>query len=164
MAYWACAQLVPNHERMALHFLEQIAGFEIYAPRIRAPRTARCQDPRTNGLGLGAPYSVSNYPTGNNPATGLPWSPATDGLRNLTGRVNGDGTVTIWAITSTVSGNGDQGADPNQLVMITDTLSATSPEPKALRQFALRGSAKSSAASLSRQGPTWCHIKANMRM
>ena len=46
MAYWACAQLVPNHERMALHFLEQVAGFEIYAPRIRAPRTARCQDPR----------------------------------------------------------------------------------------------------------------------
>ena len=46
MAYWACAQLVPNHERMALRFLEQVAGFEIYAPRIRAPRTARCQDPR----------------------------------------------------------------------------------------------------------------------
>jgi transcriptional antiterminator RfaH len=31
---------------MVLHFLEQAAGFEIYAPRIRAPRTARCQDPR----------------------------------------------------------------------------------------------------------------------
>jgi len=41
--------------------------------------------------------------------------------------VNGDGTVTIWAVTSTVSGNGDQGADPNRLVKITDTLSATSP-------------------------------------
>jgi hypothetical protein len=34
--------------------------------------------------------------------------------------------VTIYAITSTVSGNGDQGADPNQLVVITDTLAATS--------------------------------------
>ena len=34
-------------------------------------------------------------------------------------------TATIWAITSTVSGNGDQGADPNQLVMITDNLAAT---------------------------------------
>jgi hypothetical protein len=77
------------------------------------------------GLGLGQPYTVSNYPTGNNAATSLPWSPATDGLRNLTGRVNGDGTVTIWAITSTVSGNGDQGADPNQLVAITDTLALT---------------------------------------
>lgn len=51
---------------------------------------------------------------------------ATDGLRNLTGRVNRDGTVTIWAITSTVSGNGDQGADPNKLVKITDNLAATS--------------------------------------
>ena len=38
---------------------------------------------------------------------------------------NRDGTVTIWAITSTVSGSGDQGADPNKLVMITDTLAAT---------------------------------------
>jgi hypothetical protein len=51
----------------------------------------------TDGLGLGVPYTVSNYPSGNNPATGLPWSPATDGLRNITGRVNGDGTATIWA-------------------------------------------------------------------
>jgi hypothetical protein len=39
--------------------------------------------------------------------------------------VNYDGTVTIWAITSTVSGNGDQGADPNQLVTITDSLNNT---------------------------------------
>jgi hypothetical protein len=72
------------------------------------------------GLGLGQPYTVAGYPTGNNAATGLPWAPATDGLRNLTGRVNSDGTVTIWAVTSTVSGGGDQGADPNKLVTITD--------------------------------------------
>jgi hypothetical protein len=78
-----------------------------------------------SGLDLGVPYTVRGYPTGNNPATNLPWSPATDGLRNLTGRVNRDGTVTIWAITSTVSGNGDQGADPNKLVRITDSLAAT---------------------------------------
>ncbi len=77
------------------------------------------------GLDLGTPYSVKGYPTGLNAATGLPWSPATDGLRNVTGRVNGDGTVTIWAITSTVSGGGDQGADPNKLVMITDKIAAT---------------------------------------
>lgn len=37
------------------------------------------------------------------------WAPATDGLRNLTGCVDGDGTATNWAITSTVSGNGDLG-------------------------------------------------------
>jgi hypothetical protein len=89
-----------------------------------------------NELALGIPYSISGYPTGNNgpfipppnsgdPWTGLPWTPATDGLRNITGVVNGDGTATIYAITSTVSGNGDQGADPNKLVAITDTLSAT---------------------------------------
>jgi hypothetical protein len=48
------------------------------------------------GLNLGHPYTVPGYPTGDNPAIGLPWSPATDGLRNITGRVNRDGTVTIW--------------------------------------------------------------------
>jgi len=84
-----------------------------------------------NGLNLGTPYTVSGYPTGNNPATGLPWSPATDGLRNLTGRVNADGTVTLYAITSTVSGNGDLGADPNKLVSITDNVSATTPGTEA---------------------------------
>jgi hypothetical protein len=83
----------------------------------------------TAGLNLGQPYTVPGYPTGINSGTGLPWSPATDGLRNLTGRVNPNGTVTIWAITSTVSGGGDQGADPNKLVEITDPLSATSPAP-----------------------------------
>jgi hypothetical protein len=70
---------------------------------------------------------VAGYPTGDNPATGLPWAPATDGLRNITGRVNHDGSVTILAITSTVSGNGDQGADPNKLVAVTDDPSATVP-------------------------------------
>ena len=78
------------------------------------------------GLKLGVPYTVFGYPTGNNAATGLPWAPATDGLRNITGKVNGDGTVTIWAITSTVSGNGDPGADPNKLVAITDRVKSTS--------------------------------------
>ena len=78
------------------------------------------------GLNLGVPYTVAKYPTGVNAATGLPFSPATDGLRNITGRVHRDGTVTIWSITSTVSGSGDQGADPNKLVKITDKLAATS--------------------------------------
>ena len=81
------------------------------------------------GLQLGVPYTVPGYPTGNNPATGLPWSPGTDGLRNITGIVNGDGTATIYAVTSTVSGNGDQGADPNQVMVITDQISATSLPP-----------------------------------
>jgi len=80
----------------------------------------------TSGLNLGVPYTVPGYPTGDNAATGLPWAPAADGLRNITGRVNPNGTVTIWGITSTVSGGGDQGADPNKLVAITDQVSATS--------------------------------------
>ena len=80
----------------------------------------------TNGLGLGVPYTVAGYPTGTNPLNkNLPWAPTTDGLRNLTGRLNRDGTVTIWAVTSVASGSGDNGADPNMLVAITDTLDAT---------------------------------------
>ena len=47
------------------------------------------------------------------------------GLRNLTGVVNHDGTVTLWATTSTSSTSGDNGADPNKVVRITDVISAT---------------------------------------
>jgi hypothetical protein len=78
-----------------------------------------------NGLKLGTPYTVPGYPADINSVTGLPWSPATDGLRNITGKVNQDGSVTIWAVTSTVSGGGDQGADPNELVSVTGKLGAT---------------------------------------
>jgi hypothetical protein len=49
----------------------------------------------------------------------------TAGLRNLTGLVLGD-TVTLWATTSTSSASGDNGADPNRVVRITDILSAKS--------------------------------------
>jgi hypothetical protein len=64
-------------------------------------------------LGLGVNYTVGNYfPT------------AADGLRDITGVVNPDGTVTIYGVTSTVSMSGDQGADPNEIVAITDTLAA----------------------------------------
>jgi hypothetical protein len=33
--------------------------------------------------------------------------------------------VDIFAVTSTISANGDQGADPNKLVKVTDRLRAT---------------------------------------
>jgi hypothetical protein len=69
------------------------------------------------GLNIGVQYSVDHYPASIDPATG--------GCRNIAGRVNHDDTVTIWAITSTVSANGDNGADPNKLVKVTDVLSAT---------------------------------------
>ncbi|HEX7476422.1 MAG TPA: hypothetical protein VF331_01320 [Polyangiales bacterium] len=48
----------------------------------------------------------------------------TVGLRNLTGVVDGN-NVTLWATTSTSSTSGDQGADPNKVVVITDTLPST---------------------------------------
>jgi hypothetical protein len=70
-----------------------------------------------NGLNLGVPYSVPNYPASIEPATG--------GCRNIVGVVNHDGTATIWAVTSTISLNGDNGADPNKLVKVTDALNAT---------------------------------------
>ncbi|WP_257010370.1 hypothetical protein [Burkholderia ubonensis] len=41
--------------------------------------------------------------------------------------------MTIWAITSTVSGNGDVRADPNRLVTIRDVLKSTS-ATEALRE------------------------------
>lgn len=89
----------------------------------------------TGGLDLGQPYTVSGYPTGTNPVTGQPWSPATDGLRNIIGMVNTGGTITIYAVTSTVSGATDQGADPNRLVAITDELSFTSAAQAAGEKF-----------------------------
>ena len=89
----------------------------------------------TNGLKLGSPYTVFGYPTGTNTATSLPWAPATDGLRNITGQKNPDGTVTIWAITSTISGGGDTGADPNKLVAIIDKLDNTTAAGAAKEQF-----------------------------
>lgn len=68
-----------------------------------------------DGLDIGVPYSIDGYPTSLNPATG--------GCRNIAGRHNFDGTVTIFAITSTISPNGDTGADPNKLVRVTDRVS-----------------------------------------
>ncbi len=70
-----------------------------------------------NGLNIGVPYSVPNLPAA--------LDPATDGCRNITGQVNHDGTVTVYAITSTVSASGDPGSDANKLVKVTDVLSAT---------------------------------------
>jgi hypothetical protein len=80
-----------------------------------------------NGLDLGVQYGIAGLPAALNPAT--------DGLRNITGRVNADGTVTIWAITSTVSANGDPGSDSNKLVTITDVLANTNPAVAATETF-----------------------------
>jgi hypothetical protein len=89
-----------------------------------------------DGLKIGIPYSVEDYPTAINPATG--------GCRNMTGQVNHDGTVTIYAVTSTISLSGDQGADPNKLVKVTDVLKDTNlPKGEGLNHFKVIRSAKS---------------------
>jgi hypothetical protein len=90
------------------------------------------------GLNIGVPYSVKNYPTALNPATG--------GCRNLTGQIGEDGLVSLYAVTSTISPSGDQGADPNLLVKVTDRLNATTlptGEEGGLDQFRTIRSAKS---------------------
>jgi len=88
-----------------------------------------------NGLNLGTPYTVANYPTNNNAATGLPWAPATDGLRNITGVIAPGNLAAIWAVTSTVSGSGDQGADPNKVVVVLDKVSNTDPAKASEESF-----------------------------
>lgn len=93
-----------------------------------------------NGLNRFQPYAVPNGPNGEVYPAAL--SPAADGLRNLTGRVNADGTVSIWAITSTFSANVDQGADPNQLVFITDVLANTSSAAAAQEKFTVLRTAR----------------------
>lgn len=79
------------------------------------------------------------------------------GLRNIAGINNADGTVTILGITST-SGQtlNDEGADPNQLVSITDNLAATSLPSESFTVVetaaygdALRGVARVPGGSLS---------------
>src|SRR5262245_28778117 len=47
--YWACAQIDANRERLALHCLQQVNGFEIYAPRIQASRLLH-RRPQTGDL------------------------------------------------------------------------------------------------------------------
>ncbi len=64
---------------------------------------------------IGASYDVA----------GWDYTETVTGLRNLTGEVNANGTVTLWATTATTSGSGDNGADPNQIVKITDMLGDT---------------------------------------
>ena len=67
------------------------------------------------GLDLDQPYAVVAYPTMDEPAT--------TGLRNISGVVHG-AKATIFAATATFSALGDPGADPNRVVMITDTIDA----------------------------------------
>ena len=73
---------------------------------------------------LGFGHGLSTGPYG---VTGLDptLNPTTTGLRNIAGVLNGDGTVTIYGVTSTASKLTDQGADANSILSITDSLAAS---------------------------------------
>ncbi len=70
----------------------------------------------TAGLDLYQPKIVPDYPV----------ATYTTGLRNMTGKVNEDGTVTIYAVTSQFSSISAGEPDPTRLVTIRDRLSAAS--------------------------------------
>jgi hypothetical protein len=80
-------------------------------------------DYEIKGSLIGSSYTVN----GTGSLAGDSLTMTVDGLRNLTGKVNANGTVTLYAVTSTEgSALGDAGADPNQIVALTDNLAATS--------------------------------------
>ena len=56
---------------------------------------------------------------------GYPVPTSTYGLRNLTGQVNLDGTVLIYAVTGQCSSISNGTPDPNKIVAVTDALSAS---------------------------------------
>jgi len=68
------------------------------------------------GLELNEPRELPGYPV----------PTYTTGLRNLAGRANGDGTVTLYAITAQTSAISGGEPDPTRLVAVTDVLAATS--------------------------------------
>ncbi len=78
----------------------------------------------TAGLGLGKKTTIGGVTS---------W---TEGLRNMTAQVNGDGTITLYAVTAQTDTNVNTGdADPNALVKITDTIAAPSGSPPANESF-----------------------------
>jgi hypothetical protein len=73
------------------------------------------------GLNFNQPQMFTGYNDMNND----PIESYTYGLRNLAGYNNGDGTVTLYAITAQFSAVSGGESDPDSLVGITDTLAAT---------------------------------------
>ncbi len=70
-----------------------------------------------NGLNLNQLQTIMGYPV----------QSATTGLRNMSGTINSDGTVTIYAITAQFSSISGGEPDPTKLVAITDRIQATQP-------------------------------------
>lgn len=111
---------------------------------------------------MGASYTVQ----GTGGLSGYSLTTTTDGLRNITGKVNGDGTVTLYAVTSTAGSKlGDAGADPNKLVAITDTIGYTTAAQASGEDYttlqtaalgsALRGVAFSQSGIVPVPGSVW---------
>jgi len=91
-------------------------------------------DYELKGSLIGSSYTVN----GTGSLAGDSLTTTVDGLRNLTGKVNANGTVTLYAVTSTEgSVLGDAGADPNQIVAITDTLGDTTLSQASAENFAV---------------------------
>ena len=89
-------------------------------------------DYELKGTLIGSSYTVS----GTGSLAGYSLTTTTDGLRNLTGKVNADGSVTLYAVTSTEGSNlGDAGADPNEIVAINDNLANSSASGAAGENF-----------------------------
>jgi hypothetical protein len=104
-----------RHGVMALRLMppEQVCGAAVEPGRWRGSiPSCRTASISTN------PLQRPNYPTSLNPVT--------DGLRNITGRNNGDGTVNIWAVLDRQCQR-RSGADPNKLVAVNDILDSTDP-------------------------------------
>jgi hypothetical protein len=71
------------------------------------------------GLDLGVAKAVDGYPV----------PTMTYGLRNMTGKVNQDGSATIYAITAQWSSISGGEPDPTSLVVVTDAVDATTLPP-----------------------------------
>jgi hypothetical protein len=82
----------------------------------------------TQGLNLGQAYTVTDT-NGTYGTAGANYTTTADGLRNITGQVNSDGSYTIYAVTSTIGNslgaNFDAGADSNQRVAIKLTVNGS---------------------------------------
>jgi transcriptional antiterminator RfaH len=63
MAFWACAQLMPQRERFALNMLAR-ARYETYAPRLREWRTTRAGQRRQCEISLFPGYIFLNIVNG----------------------------------------------------------------------------------------------------
>jgi hypothetical protein len=82
----------------------------------------------TSGLNLGTAYTLTDT-AGTYGVKGASYTTKPDGLRQITGQANSDGSFTLYATTSTIGASlgsaFDAGAESNQLVKITLSVSGS---------------------------------------